>query len=198
MAEEAAAAGAPVNFDEDEEVTPGYVAPAKKTVEEINNLDADDEALVRYKQTLLGAGAAGINSGGLEVKVLKMTFMSEGRDPIDLDLTGDLTKLKEQCITIKEGCEYKLKFQFTVGNQIVSGLRFQQNISRKSVPVSKLNLMLGSFGPREEPHEITTPDDEAPKGMIARGKYHAVCKIIDDDKTVHLGWEWTFKIEKDW
>jgi len=197
MAEEAAAAAAPVNFDEDEEVTPGYVAPAKKTVEEINNLDADDEALVRYKQTLLG-GAAGINSGGLEVKILKMTFMSEGRDSIDLDLTGDLTNLKEQCITIKEGCEYKLKFQFTVGNQIVSGLRFQQNISRKGLPVSKLNLMLGSFGPREEPHEITTPDDEAPKGMIARGKYHAVCKIIDDDKTVHLGWEWTFKIEKDW
>ena len=29
MAEEAAAAAAPVNFDEDEEVTPGYVAPAK-------------------------------------------------------------------------------------------------------------------------------------------------------------------------
>eukprot|EP00116_Pleurobrachia_bachei_P012238 sb/3472500/ len=154
MAEEAAAAAAPVNFDEDEEVTPGYVAPAKKTVEEINNLDADDEALVRYKQTLLG-GAAGINSGGLEVKILKMTFMSEGRDSIDLDLTGDLSSLKEQCITIKEGCEYKLKFQFTVGNQIVSGLRFQQNISRKGLPVSKLNLMLGSFGPREEPHEVT-------------------------------------------
>ena len=43
--------------DEDPEETPGYKPPAQKTLDEIQNLDADDESLVRYKQALL-AGAA--------------------------------------------------------------------------------------------------------------------------------------------
>lgn len=194
-----AAAASAHHSDEDEVVTPGYVAPAKKTVEEIANLDQDDEALVKYKQALLGDAAAGMTGQPLAVKVTKMTFISAGRDPIELDLaSADVAALKEQCINIKEGCEYQLKFTFNVSNEIVSGLRFQQNISRKGIPANKLNLMLGSFGPREEPHEFTTPMDEAPKGMVARGKYHAKCKFIDDDKTVHLAWEWTFKIVQEW
>ena len=44
---------APIDDDEPEE-TPGYKAPAQKTLEEIQKLDADDESLIRYKQTLLG------------------------------------------------------------------------------------------------------------------------------------------------
>jgi HAMP domain-containing protein len=40
--------------DEEPEETPGYTAPAQKTLDEIQKLDADDESLVRYKQTLLG------------------------------------------------------------------------------------------------------------------------------------------------
>lgn len=190
----AAASG---HHSDDEEVTPGYVAPAKKTVEEIAELDKDDEALVKYKQALLG-DAVGKTGAPLKVTVLKMTFVSEGRDPIELDLTGDVSKLKDTSVVIKEGCEYQLKFTFQIEGEIVSGLRFQQNISRKGIPASKLNLMLGSFGPRDEPHEFITPTDEAPKGALARGKYHAKCKFIDDDKTIHLAWEWTFKIQSDW
>lgn len=46
--------------DEEPEETPGYKPPAQKTLDEIQNLDAEDESLVRYKQTLLaGAEAAG-------------------------------------------------------------------------------------------------------------------------------------------
>ena len=44
----------PVPIDNEEpEETPGYKAPAQKTLDEIKNLDNDDESLVRYKQTLL-------------------------------------------------------------------------------------------------------------------------------------------------
>ena len=51
---------APVEDDEPEE-TPGYKAPAQKTLDEIQQLDADDESLVRYKQMLLGGATAGKN-----------------------------------------------------------------------------------------------------------------------------------------
>ena len=47
--------------DEEPEETPGYKAPAQKTLDEIHKLDADDESLVRYKQALLGsAGSSGM------------------------------------------------------------------------------------------------------------------------------------------
>lgn len=45
---------APPIEDEEPEETPGYKPPAQKTLDEIQNLDADDESLVKYKQTLLG------------------------------------------------------------------------------------------------------------------------------------------------
>ena len=52
----------PIDNEEPEE-TPGYKAPAQKSLNEIQNLDADDESLVKYKQTLL----AGVdpNAGNL-------------------------------------------------------------------------------------------------------------------------------------
>ena len=39
---------------DEEEETPGYKAPAKVDLATIQQLDADDEALVKYKQALLG------------------------------------------------------------------------------------------------------------------------------------------------
>ena len=49
---------------EEPEETPGYQPPAQKSLQEIQNLDQDDESLVKYKEALL-AGVdpnAGIKS----------------------------------------------------------------------------------------------------------------------------------------
>lgn len=189
---------APIEDDEPEE-TPGYKAPAKKTLDEIQNLDADDESLVRYKQALLsGASQAGGDDGGPNVVVEKMSVVIEGRQDIDLDLTGDLSKLKGQVITIKEGVSYKIKITFKVKREIVAGLKYHQVILRKGIRVDKSSLMVGSYGPKPESFVYLTPFEEAPKGMIARGTYTAKSKFIDDDKNVYLEWEWKFDIKKDW
>lgn len=58
--------------------------------------------------------------------------------------------------------------------------------------------MLGSYGPRAEEHDYLSPLDEAPKGMIARGHYKFHSRFLDDDKNVHLEWDWTLDIAKDW
>ncbi len=48
----------PIDNEEPEE-TPGYKAPAQKSIQEIQNQDQDDESLVKYKQALLaGVDAA--------------------------------------------------------------------------------------------------------------------------------------------
>lgn len=42
--------------DEEDERNLNYNPPAQKSLQEIQDLDKDDESLVKYKQTLLGAG----------------------------------------------------------------------------------------------------------------------------------------------
>lgn len=46
---------------------------------------------------------------------------------------------------------------------------------------------------------MTTVEPEtAPSGMMMRGHYKAVSKFVDDDNQVHLQFEWSFDIKKDW
>lgn len=52
--------------------------------------------------------------------------------------------------------------------------------------------MIGSYAPAKEPYVSTFPRngwDEAPSGMLARGKYKAKSQFIDDDKQSHLEFE---------
>lgn len=58
--------------------------------------------------------------------------------------------------------------------------------------------MIGSYGPKADCQSYKTPQEEAPTGMMARGSYTVKSVFIDDDKTEHLKWEWTFDIKKDW
>ena len=43
-----------LNQGDDEEITPGYKTPKQVDLKTLQELDADDEALVKYKQALLG------------------------------------------------------------------------------------------------------------------------------------------------
>jgi len=190
----------PVPIDNEEpEETPGYKAPAQKSLNEIQNLDADDESLVKYKQTLL----AGVDPKAApaddprRVVVQSMSFIS-GDVKKTLDLTGDLSKLAEQSMVVKEGVEFKIEIIFKVQHEIISGLRYHHAIQRKGISVDKQSYMVGSYPPKAEAHQYTTPSDEAPKGMLARGKYKVKSKFVDDDKNVHLSWEWAMDIKKDW
>ncbi|KXJ26832.1 rho GDP-dissociation inhibitor 1 [Exaiptasia diaphana] len=183
--------------DEEPEQTPGYKPPAQKTLDEISKLDADDESLVRYKQALLGD--ANISKGeGPNVVVEKLSIVVDGREDVEIDLTGDLSKLKDRSITIKEGTAYRLKITFKINHEIVAGLKFFQLLYRKGIRVDKTSLMVGSYGPKPESQTFLAPPDEAPSGMLARGHYTAKSKFTDDDKNSVLEWEWSFDIKKDW
>lgn len=188
--------------DEELEETPGYQPPAPKSVEEILQSDANDESLRKYKESLLGT----TNPVGLEVFpndprrviVTKLGLVVDGRTDVELDLTGDLEKLKESSFIIQEGCHYQLKIYFYVQREIVTGLKYIQTSHRAGVRVDKSSFMVGSYGPKPELQSFTTPKEEAPTGMIARGTYHVKSLFTDDDKVEHLKWEWKLEIKKDW
>ncbi|KAG7281151.1 hypothetical protein CRUP_032854, partial [Coryphaenoides rupestris] len=196
VTEQPTAAGA--GAADGEEATLGYKPPTQKSLQEIQNMDANDESLIKYKQTLLGHAAA--CQVGPNVLVTRLTLMCDTAPrPLMLDLQGDLSALKKQPFVLKEGVEYKIKITFKVQREIVSGLKYQQVMSRKGLTVDKSAYMVGSYGPKPgQELEYITPLEEAPSGVMARGTYTIRSKFVDDDGNAHLAWDWSLAIKKNW
>lgn len=94
-----------------------------------------------------------------------------------------------------------MKATFVVQHNILSGLKYVQRVKRKGIPVGKDQEMIGSYPPNtsDKPlHEKTFAPEEAPSGMMVRGKYDAESKFVDDDNNAHLTFNWSFEIAKDW
>uniref|UniRef100_A0A8C2NB22 Rho GDP dissociation inhibitor beta n=2 Tax=Capra hircus TaxID=9925 RepID=A0A8C2NB22_CAPHI len=190
------------HVEEDDDELDGklnYKPPPQKSLKELQEMDKDDESLIKYKKTLLGDGPVVADPTAPNVTVTRLTLVCESAPgPITMDLTGDLEALKKETFVLKEGVEYRVKINFKVNKDIVSGLKYVQHTYRTGVKVDKATFMVGSYGPRPEEYEFLTPIEEAPKGMLARGTYHNKSFFTDDDKHDHLTWEWNLSIKKDW
>uniref|UniRef100_A0A3Q4BCQ7 Uncharacterized protein n=1 Tax=Mola mola TaxID=94237 RepID=A0A3Q4BCQ7_MOLML len=185
--------------EEEYERNLNYNPPAQKTLEEIQEMDKDDESLLRYKQALLGTLPVTADQSALPVQAVRMTVLcDEVPAPFSMDLTGDLQALKEKTFVLKEGVKYNLKIDFKVNREIISGLRYNHMFRRKGVAVDKVSHMMGSYGPKAEEHVFISPASEAPKGLMACGQYVVKSHLLDDDKNIHLSWEWNLAIKKDW
>ncbi|KAI9228712.1 MAG: immunoglobulin E-set [Piptocephalis tieghemiana] len=180
--------------------TPGYKAGEKKTLEEYSQLDANDESLRKWKESLGLNQAASPKDDPRKVVVLSLTLEVPGRDDVVADLSSPeaIKTVEETPFTIKEGIEYRLKIRFRVQHEVVSGLKYLQIVKRKGIRVDRAEEMIGSYGPAEEVYEKKFLADEAPSGMLARGHYTVRSRVIDDDGHAHLDWSWTFDIKKDW
>uniref|UniRef100_A0A1B0CZG5 Uncharacterized protein n=1 Tax=Phlebotomus papatasi TaxID=29031 RepID=A0A1B0CZG5_PHLPP len=133
-----------------------------------------------------------------KVIVKQLALCVTGRPDMVLDLTGDISKLKKKTFTIKEGVHYRIRIDFIVQREIVHGLKYVQKTLRMGVPVDKMAHMVGSYPPKVDLQSYTTPPEEAPSGMMARGTYSVTSLFTDDDKNEHLKWDWSFEIKKDW
>ncbi|KOC66732.1 HEAT repeat-containing protein 2 [Habropoda laboriosa] len=193
------------SVEEELEVESNYKPPPEKTIEQILEADKEDESLRKYKETLLGEA----KSGGVvvdpndprKVIVKKLALCVADRPDMELDLTGDLSQLKKQTFVIKEGVSYRIRIDFIVQREIVHGLKYVQKTYRLGVPgvtVDKMMHMVGSYPPKTEVQSYTTPTEDAPAGVMARGSYSVSSLFTDDDKHEHLKWEWSFEIKKDW
>lgn len=94
-----------------------------------------------------------------------------------------------------------MKATFVVQHEVLSGLKYVQQVKRKGIPVGKDQEMIGSFPPNTTDkltHSKTFAPEEAPSGMLARARYDATSKFVDDDNQEYLKFDWTFEIAKDW
>ncbi|SMN18299.1 similar to Saccharomyces cerevisiae YDL135C RDI1 Rho GDP dissociation inhibitor involved in the localization and regulation of Cdc42p and Rho1p [Maudiozyma saulgeensis] len=190
---------------EDEQNSDGYKVGEKKTVDEYKKLDAEDAALAKWKESLgLGSDVLPLEFPGDKRKVviqkIQLLVNTESK-PISFDLTNEQTikELASKRYKIKENSIYKLRITFKVQHEIITGLRYVQYIKKAGIAVDKIDDHLGSYAPstKTKPYyEVELPESEAPSGLLARGKYSAVSKFIDDDKTTHLTLNWGVEIVK--
>jgi len=186
------------------EQTAGYKAGEKKTIDEYQQLDANDESLRKWKESLgLGTGTPISDPNDPRTVIIESLGLEvEGRPDIIIDLKspGALEKLAKQPFTIKEGATFRMKVVFRVQHQILSGLKYVQVAKRMGIS-AKMQEMIGSYSPNttDKPrYEKKFEPETAPSGMMGRGSYSAVSKFVDDDNKTHLKFEWSFDVKKDW
>lgn len=179
-----------------------YKPPPEKSLKEIVQADEKDESLRKYKEALLGPAVKeevivdSNNPKRLIVKSLAMVV--EGRPDVILDLSCDTESLKKKTFVIKEGIQYRIRIDFYVQREIVTGLKYIQKIFRHGIQCDSISNMVGSYAPKKEVQSYCTPPDDMPSGVLARGTYTVKSIFTDDDKNEHLKWEWSFEIKKDW
>ena len=198
--------------DVSSDVASEYKAPPKNTVSELLSAkEGEDEALQRYKASLLGAasgsGATAAGEDARHVVVRQLAILINGRDPLMFDMTDEVLSGGLN-VVLREGCEYRVQLTFCVQHEIVSGLKYQNVVSRlipivgKPLTVLTVDEMLGSYPP--DPAKAVTVVfprrewEQAPSGMTARAAYTCKTTLLDDDGFEHLKFSYQLTIKKDW
>lgn len=128
-----------------------------------------------------------------------MIFNSGAEDFVTaLGDEASIEALKKSGVSIKEGSEYKFRITFRVQHEILDCLVYKVSLSKMGIHLENDEEVLGSYGPRSEPHVVEYPKNdwyEAPKGFMMRATYTAHCKFTDrDGKEVYLDYAYPIKI----
>ncbi|KAF5452082.1 hypothetical protein F2P56_027116 [Juglans regia] len=162
--------------------------------------DKDDESLRKWKEQLLGSvdlSSVGAETKEPEVKIQSLTIICPDRPDVILPIPST-NNTKKSLFTLKEGSQYRLKFTFTVSNNIVSGLQYANVVWKTGVKVDNSKKMMGTFSPQKQPYACEMEDEITPSGMLARGSYQARTKFLDDDGKCYLDVSYCFDIQKNW
>ncbi|XP_042407351.1 rho GDP-dissociation inhibitor 1-like [Zingiber officinale] len=186
--------------DDDEKAVTGVDLGPQVSLKDQMEKDKEDESLRKWKEQLLGSVDLNAVGGEIlepEVKILSLSIISPGRPHIVLPLLAS-PDYRGVWFTLKEGSHYRLKFNFSVSNNIVSGLRYTNTVWKTGIKVDRTKEMLGTFSPQVEPYTYETPEEITPCGIFARGTYSARTKFVDDDGKCYLEINYTFDIRREW
>ncbi|XP_021777766.1 rho GDP-dissociation inhibitor 2 isoform X2 [Papio anubis] len=128
-----------VEEDDDDELDNklNYKPPPQKSLKELQEMDKDDESLIKYKKTLLGDGPVVTDPKAPNVVVTRLTLVcASAPGPITMDLTGDLEALKKETIVLKEGSEYRVKIHFKHDATVRRNARSKVKILEKQLKSS--------------------------------------------------------------
>lgn len=105
---------------------------------------------------------------------------------ISFNLGGSIEKLKDHVVTLKEGSSYRIKLEFYVQRDIISGLRFVQSSYKGPIRTDKSVYMLGSRAPKGELQEYTSEKEITPSGNPLSFFISQVNILIIDQNYLHF------------
>ena len=113
-------------------------------------IDQNDESLNRWKASLglsTGKPLAVDPNDTRRCVITSLALEVPGRQDFVIDLTtpGALQSLNKKPFTIKEGAKFRMKANFRVQHEVLSGLKYVQVVKRKGIRVSKDQEMLVSY-----------------------------------------------------
>ena len=125
------------------------IFPILETYPNTLTSDQNDESLNRWKASLGLAGSTALPVDSNDKRRCVITSLAlevPGRQDfvIDLAAPGALESLKSKPFTIKEGAKFRMKANFRVQHEVLSGLKYLQVVKRKGIRVSKEQEMLVS------------------------------------------------------
>lgn len=185
--------------DEDYEKNAHVLIGPQLALKEQLEMDKDDESLRKWKEQLL----AGVDLSEVgenpdpKVNIQSLTIITPNRPDLVLPVPF-IPNSKGYAFSLKDSSRYRLKFSFTVSNNIVSGLRYTNTVWKAGIRVEKTKVMLGTFSPQKEPYTYELEEETTPSGIFVRGSYSAKTKFVDDDDKCHLEMSYYFEIRKDW
>lgn len=140
---------APHADDLEPEQTEGFKVSEKKTIDEYQQLDANDESLNKWKASLgLGTGKdLSDPNDPRKVIILSLALEVQGRPDFVIDLTkpNALETLDKNPFTIKEGATFRMKARFKVQHQILSGMKYVQVVSRMGIKNKMQEMIVGAL-----------------------------------------------------
>ena len=81
-----------------------------------------------------GSGAVVVDHNDPRKVIVKaLALVVEGRDDVTMDLTEELSVIKNKKFVIKEGVKFRIRLDFLVQREIVHGLKYVQKTYRFSV-----------------------------------------------------------------
>ena len=158
--------------DDDEEEEANYIVSETKSIKDLLAADADDVALQKYKESLIGTTAT--VDGAIPVEIIELRLLFAERAPLIIPFN---TTEKQVVHVLKENEQYICQLIFKVNNEIVSGLKFNRIITRSGIRVDKETIMVGSFAPNAEPIVFKLEEDIVPGGFLSRGTYTSKIKL---------------------
>ena len=113
-------------------------------------VDQEDESLNRWKASLglSTAPAKAVDPNDKRRCVIKALALEvEGRPDIVVDLTapGSLAALKSKPFIIKEAARFRMRANFVVQHDVLSGLKYIQVVKRKGIRVGRDEEMIVSL-----------------------------------------------------
>jgi Rho GDP-dissociation inhibitor len=139
-------------------------------------------------------------SDGRQVIIIDLQIQFKGRPEFDICIPlrtpEDVKRASETPLTFPEGLAYTQTVSYAVQRDLCMGLKYQNAVYKMGLPVDRQSRMIGSFAAGSKVLAFTFPEEVVPAGFVARGNYRAKCKFSDDDRNVHLEFEYGFSIKK--